>query len=263
MAYRISEIEHLYGPNVHILDDPFLTTVLAHLGSPETAQPKLNTLVNFLYRRLVETVVNVEFEVRGFELATRMTSYYPDQKFRGKLVDSSLKAVCVNLARAGTLPSHICYEHLNYFLDPEGVRQDHIFASRLTNTRDQVTGTQLGNAKIGGGVDDAYVLFPDPMGATGNTIVSALDYYKRELKGHARKYLALHLIVTPEYLKRVTSAHPDAMIYAVRLDRGLSPKEVLESVPGTFWANERGLDDRQYIVPGAGGLGEVLNNSFV
>ena len=26
---------------------------------------------------------------------------------------------------------------------------------------------------------------------------------------------------------------------------------------------ERGLNDQQYIVPGAGGLGEVINNVFV
>ena len=33
--------------------------------------------------------------------------------------------------------------------------------------------------------------------------------------------------------------------------------------PGTLPEGERGLDDHQYIVPGAGGLGEVLNNSWV
>jgi uracil phosphoribosyltransferase len=42
----------------------------------------------------------------------------------------------------------------------------------------------------------------------------------------------------------------------------LSPADVLQTVPGTRWAEERGLTDHQYIVPGAGGLGEVLNNSW-
>jgi uracil phosphoribosyltransferase len=37
----------------------------------------------------------------------------------------------------------------------------------------------------------------------------------------------------------------------------------LQTVPGELWGEERGLDDHHYIVPGAGGLGEVLNNSFV
>jgi uracil phosphoribosyltransferase len=29
------------------------------------------------------------------------------------------------------------------------------------------------------------------------------------------------------------------------------------------WDEERGLDDHHYIVPGAGGVGEVLNNAWV
>lgn len=256
-------MEHRYGPQVHILNDVFLTTVLAQLGSPETHQPKLNTLITFLYRRLLETVVNDEFPVRQMELPTRMTSYYAEQKFRGKIIDPLQKVVCVNLARAGTVPSHVCYEHLNYVLQPEGVRQDHVFASRITGPKDQVTGAHLGNAKIGGGIDDAIVLFPDPMGATGNTLVSALNHYKNDIKGKAHKFIALHLIITPEYIKRVTAAHPDLIVYALRLDRGLSSAKALDSVPGTHPDEERGLDDRQYIVPGAGGLGEVLNNSFV
>jgi uracil phosphoribosyltransferase len=69
--------------------------------------------------------------------------------------------------------------------------------------------------------------------------------------------------VTPEYLRNVLAAHPEVRIYALRLDRGLSPPDVLATVPGTRWAEERGLDDHQYIVPGAGGVGEIMNNAFV
>ena len=59
------------------------------------------------------------------------------------------------------------------------------------------------------------------------------------------------------------AAHPDIVIYALRLDRGLSPADVLATVPGTRWDEERGLNDHQYIVPGAGGVGEILNNAWV
>jgi uracil phosphoribosyltransferase len=52
-------------------------------------------------------------------------------------------------------------------------------------------------------------------------------------------------------------------VYALRVDRGLSPPEVLATVPGTRWSEERGLDEHQYIVPGAGGVGEILNNAWV
>lgn len=260
---KLPEIEHRYGENIHILNDPYLLTVLAQIGSPDTSQPKLNTLISFVYRRLLENTLNCEFTVKPFEIATRMTSYYPDQKFEGPILDPNQRAVCVNLARAGTLPSHICYDHLNFVLDPEGVRQDHVFAARVTDKEEKVTGTSLGTAKIGGDIDDAIVLFPDPMGATGNTLSQALTYYKSEIQGVARKFIALHLIITPEYIRRVTKSHPDLIVYAIRLDRGFSTPTALKAIPGTYPDQEKGLNERQYIVPGAGGLGEVLNNSFV
>ena len=75
--------------------------------------------------------------------------------------------------------------------------------------------------------------------------------------------VALHLVVTPEYLRRVTSEFPEMIIYSVRLDRGLSPPDVLATELGERWDEERGLNERQYVVPGAGGLGEILNNSYV
>ena len=81
--------------------------------------------------------------------------------------------------------------------------------------------------------------------------------------GQPRGMAAIHLIVTPEYLRRMTSDYPDLEIFAVRLDRGLSSPEVLATPPGTRWDEERGLNEVQYIVPGAGGVGEVLNNAWV
>ena len=101
------------------------------------------------------------------------------------------------------------------------------------------------------------------MGATGSSLVSALDHYKTRLEGTPGRCIAMHLIVTPEYLRNVLKAHPETVVYALRLDRGLSPEDVLATVPGTRWDDERGLDDHQYIVPGAGGVGEILNNAWV
>ena len=75
--------------------------------------------------------------------------------------------------------------------------------------------------------------------------------------------IAIHLIITPEYIKRIKQEQPELIIYAMRLDRGLSSEKVLNTIPGTFWDEEKGLNERQYIVPGAGGFGEICNNSFV
>jgi len=51
-------------------------------------------------------------------------------------------------------------------------------------------------------------------------------------------------------------------VYALRVDRGASSPSALASIPGTLWDEESGLTDNQYIIPGAGGLGELMNNSY-
>jgi uracil phosphoribosyltransferase len=257
------EQEHRYGSQVHLLSDPPLHSVLAKLCSPETFQPLINEYVELLYSRLVHRVLSDQFATQRVQVPTRMTAFHPGALLDTVMLDPAQRVVCVNLARAGTFPSHICYRTLNYELNPAQVRQDHILASRVTNAQQQVTGTFLGGAKIGGDIDQAIVLFPDPMGATGNTIISSLNHYKQDIEGTAAKFIALHLIVTPEYLKNVLSAHPDVIIYAIRLDRGLSSADVLKTAPGTHWERERGLNDKHYIVPGGGGFGEIMNNSFV
>lgn len=256
-------IEHHYGPNVHLLDNPYLTTMLSSLGSPDTLQPRVNQLVEFLYSGLTTAVICNEFAQKNVQLPTRMTELHPDQLFKGAIVDDEQKVVVTNLARAGILPSYITYQALNFIINPLNVRQDHIMASRSTNEKDQVTGTELPAAKIGGPIENSIVMIPDPMGATGNTLVSIVNHYKNHVEGNAKKFIAVHLIVTPEYLKNVTTNAPDLQVYAIRLDRGLSGEEVLNSAPGTHWEKERGLNDKHYIVPGAGGLGEVMNNSYV
>lgn len=263
--YHMSEIEHSYGPNVHILRDPCMSSWLARLCSPATFQPQINTLVQYLYTGLLQTAMNAEFPLEKTRTATRMTALHPKNPLEAMVFVQNQRVVTVNLARAGTFPSHVCYDLLNNVLNPQLMRQDHVLASRLTDETEKVTGTALGGAKIGGDVDDAIVLFPDPMGATGNTLVSALDHYKNVVSknGRALKYLALHLIVTPEYLKSIQATHPDLVVYAVRLDRGLSTERALAASPGTYWDEERGLNDKHYIVPGGGGFGEIMNNSFV
>jgi hypothetical protein len=46
------------------------------------------------------------------------------------------------------------------------------------------------------------------------------------------------------------------------LDRGLSDEKILHTVPGTHWEKEKGLNQFQYIVPGGGGFGELMNNTL-
>jgi uracil phosphoribosyltransferase len=192
-----------------------------------------------------------------------MVDHTPQGIFHGQVLAPSTRAVVVNIARAGTLPSQVAYDLLNTILDPRLVRQDHIIMSRLLGESEQVVGSSIGGAKIGGDVDDAFVLFPDPMGATGGSLSTAISTYKQKVPGTARRYICINLIVTPEYLRRITTDHPDALVYAARLDRGMSAPELFGTVPGTHWDQEKGLNERQYIVPGGGGFGEIMNNAYV
>ncbi|MCB0370852.1 MAG: uracil phosphoribosyltransferase, partial [Bdellovibrionales bacterium] len=190
---------HHYGPQVNFIDKPQLRTVLTKLCSPEVVQPLINTYVHYLYTHLLEEVINQEFAQKSVSIPTRMTQAHPDKLLTSDVIDPNQKAVCINLARAGTFPTHVCYEQLHLCLNQELIRQDHIFAARMTNDQHQVTSTHLDGFKIGGDVDNAIVLIPDPMGATGTTVISTVEHYKKKIPGQAKKYIALHLIITPEY----------------------------------------------------------------
>jgi uracil phosphoribosyltransferase len=263
IPFTLSEMPHRYGPAVHLVGNPFLLSQLATLCAKGTVQPQINRLVALLYTDLIKTVINAEFPRKSVTIPTRMIDSTPQALYQGQVIDPHVRAVTVNIARAGTLPSQVAYDLLNVTLDPELVRQDHIIMSRMIDAKETVVGSNIGGAKIGGDIDDAFVLFPDPMGATGGSLCTAVSMYKEKVPGKPRRILSLNLIVTPEFLRRISTEHPDVVVYALRLDRGLSPPEVFGTVPGELWEKERGLDDRQYIVPGGGGFGEIMNNAYV
>ncbi len=263
VPFRNAELDHRYGPNVHLLANPYLLSQLALLCARDTIQPAINRQIVDIYSRLLEHVMNAEFPRVVAEVATRMIDHSPAGVFRGEVLDRGTRAVTVNIARAGAVPSQTVYDLLNVALDPRHVRQDHIIMSRMLGPDEQVVGAGIGGMKIGGDVDGAFLLFPDPMGATGSSLSEAIATYRRTVAGTPRRIVNLHLIVTPEYLRRMTADHPGVVVYAVRLDRGLSPPEVMGTVPGSRWSEERGLTDRHYIVPGGGGFGEIMNNAYV
>jgi len=261
LNFKSSEIEHQYGEAVHLLNSPLMLSYLAKLGHPKTCQPTINALVEILYQYLFDQVAGLFFDQKILKTPTRMEAFHHGAAFTGPIIDPDLKVVTVDLARAGTLPSHICFERLNYLIHPQNVRQDHFYIARKLNDQGEVIGVDVSGSKIGGGVEDSIILFPDPMGATGSTISEAVKYYKK-LSSSFKMMIAMHLIITPEYLKKVTLECPDLKIVALRLDRGLSASEILDQQPGVNWSLEKGLNEHQYIVPGAGGLGEILNNSY-
>ncbi|MDC1175286.1 uracil phosphoribosyltransferase [Bacteriovoracaceae bacterium] len=256
-------LEHSLGENIHILSHPFSETVLTKFSSVGTFQPTLNHQIQLLYQFLFTEAFNFSFNVKENESDTRMKELVDEAVLKNTIVDGKQKAVFVDLARAGTYPSHIGYELCHFLLEQQNIRQDHFYLNRKVNENEEVIGVDVSGSKIGGGQGDAVVFFPDPMGATGGSLSYCVDHYKNKVEGKAKRYVALHLIITPEYVRRMKKDHPDVEIFALRYDRGLSKPEVLQTLPGERLAEESGLTEKQYIVPGAGGVGEILNNSFV
>ncbi|MBI2931160.1 MAG: uracil phosphoribosyltransferase [Planctomycetes bacterium] len=245
---------------MHILGHPSLMTLLARLCSPQTRQPDINRLTAALYRSMALLIADNELPRVQRRILSRMYRYNRQGVYEGQVVDSSVRVALVDIARAGIWPSHVCFETFCELLNPDHVRQDHIFAQRVTRNG-RVTGTDLAASKIGGRYEGMYIVVPDPMAATGSSLTTVLKHLRGRRLGSPKKVIAAHLIVTPEYIRRMTSEHPDVVVYGVRLDRGLSTARVLRTIAGERWDEERGLNDHQYIVPGGGGFGELLSNA--
>ena len=89
--------------------------------------------------------------------------------------------------------------------------------------------------KVPEGLDDRLVIALDPMLATGNSSVAAIDLLKQ---AGATNILFLCLLAAPEGIARMKAAHPDVPIVTASLDEKL---------------NEKG-----YIVPGLGDAGDRM-----
>ena len=255
------ELDHHYGERVHLIENPFLRTVITRVSSDEASLPEVLNLLRVAYEMMLGEAIR-EFPCAHAEVPTRMLEQHPEEGvLRGPVLDPATKVVICDVVRAGIVPSQVCFERLLSVLPDSALRLDHLHMSRISDENGHVTGVDLSGSKIGGSVQDAILLIPDPMGATGSTILRAVQHYL-EHHGTPAKIIAMPVIVTPEYLRAVLQGIDGIEIYAGRLDRGLSDADVLESLPGTHWDRERGLNESGYIVPGAGGMGEVLNNSW-
>ncbi|MBI5362270.1 MAG: uracil phosphoribosyltransferase [Planctomycetes bacterium] len=256
------ELPHRYGERVHILDNVYLLSALARIGSPNVAHRDLMALLRSVYQTLLMTGCGRELPRVKVDEPTRMAATQPHRGvYHGAIFDPAANVVVVDIIRAGIVPSQVCFELLTAVLSEKRVRLDHLNMARRSDDAGHVTGVDLSGSKIGGGVDGCVMLLPDPMGATGKTTVRALEHYHAQY-GKPAKIVALPMIATPEYLRNVLEAYDNLVVYTARLDRGMSDPEVLASMPGTYWDRERGLDEKSYIVPGAGGMGEVINNSW-
>jgi len=90
-------------------------------------------------------------------------------------------------------------------------------------------------SKVPAELEDRMVIVVDPMLATGNSSVAAIDLLK---KAGAKNLRFLCLLAAPEGVARMKEAHPDVPIVTAAVDSH--------------------LDDHGYIVPGLGDAGDRM-----
>lgn len=90
-------------------------------------------------------------------------------------------------------------------------------------------------SKVPAELDLRMVIVVDPMLATGNSAVAAIDHLKA--KG-AKNLRFLCLLAAPEGVRRMKEAHPDVPVITAALDDG--------------------LDEKGYIIPGLGDAGDRM-----
>ena len=263
LMYNLSLREHAYGPGVNLLSDPFSISLIAELCKKECTQPLFNQHIRSLYQTMGQCVANTFFSRIRAKVPTRMSEFHPEGVYEGEIFDPAQKIILVSLARAGTIPSNTLFEMYTNVISPTNVRVDHIYINRITDTNEKVKGAHMSGSKIGGSIENAIVLIADPMGATSGSISEVIEHYADRVEGKAKMWISLQLMITPEFIKNLHEKHKDVKIFSYRLDRAFSSKRALENIPGQFWNEEKGLNDKSYIVPGGGGFGELMSHSWV
>ena len=89
--------------------------------------------------------------------------------------------------------------------------------------------------KLPDDISERDVIIVDPMLATGNTAVYAIDELK---KAGVKNIKFMCIIASPEGIERLTAAHPDVDIYC--------------------GVKDQGLNENKYIVPGMGDAGDRI-----
>jgi uracil phosphoribosyltransferase len=256
------EITHYYHENVHLLANTYLLALLAEVCHPDTTQPLLSKLIGMLYFHMGGVVFNKEYPQEIVKVPTKMTTGICRHTYNGLGFCSGQDSIIVNLIRAGNVPAQTIFDMLNYLVGFTSM--DYLMLNRTENDSREITGCKITGVKlVRNSVEDNILFIPDPMGATGSTILETIKYYKENTHGEPLKIIAMHLIVTPEYIQRMKKEARDVIIYAARLDRGLSDESVYASAPGYFPDKEKGLNEYGYIIPGAGGMGELLSNASI
>ena len=203
--------------DVHIIDHPLVQHKLTLMRRKDTSTKSFRELVHELSALLAYEITR-EMPMHEIEIET------PLEKMKSRVIDGK-KVVLASILRAG-----------NGFLDGmlqviPGARVGHIGLYRDPATLKAVEYY----FKMPHDMHERDVIVLDPMLATGNSAVAAVDRLK-QTKPRSIRFVCL--VTCPEGIKTFHDAHPDVPIYTPAVDRGL---------------NEHG-----YIVPGLGDAGDRI-----
>jgi uracil phosphoribosyltransferase len=214
----MSEVQKSPGrPQVTVVDHPLVKHKLTIMRNKETSTAGFRRLL-----REISTLLCYEV-TRDLELTT-MQIETPLQPMEAPTLEGK-KLVFASVLRAGN-------GLLEGMLDlVPAARVAHIGLYRDHDTLEAVEYYFKAPQDIG----DRLVIVVDPMLATANSAIAAVDRLKRRGATNLR---FLCLLAAPEGIKRFTTAHPDVPIVTAAIDSHL---------------NEKG-----YIVPGLGDAGDRM-----
>ncbi|MDM0013200.1 uracil phosphoribosyltransferase [Variovorax sp. J22P168] len=202
--------------NVHLVDHPLVQHKLTLMRRKEASTNSFRRLLNEI-SMLMAYEVTRDMPMQDIEIET------PLETMQAKVIDGK-KLVLVSILRAGT---GILDGMLSVV---PGARVGHIGLYRDPKT---LTAVEY-YFKMPSDMEDRDCIVVDPMLATGNSAVAAVERLK-ELNPKSIKFVCL--LTCPEGVKTMQDAHPDVPIYTAAIDRELSSHGYI--LPGLGDAGDR------------------------
>jgi uracil phosphoribosyltransferase len=202
---------------VHVIEHPLVQHKLSLMRKKEASTNSFRRLLGEL-SSLMAYEVTRDMPMQEVEIDT------PLERMKARVIDGK-KLVFVSILRAGsgildgmlTVVPGARVGHIGLYRDPKTlVAVEYYF-------------------KMPDHMDERDVVVVDPMLATGNSAIAAVERLK-ELKPKSIKFVCL--LTCPEGVQAMRKAHPDVPIYTAAIDRQL---------------NEHG-----YILPGLGDAGDRI-----
>ncbi len=203
--------------NVHLIDHPLVQHKLTLMRRKDASTSTFRTLLNEL-ASLMAYEVTRDMPLQDVAIET------PLEPMTGRMIDGK-KLVFVSILRAG---NGILEGMLNVV---PGARVGHVGLYREPATLQAVEYY----FKMPGEMNERDIIVVDPMLATGNSAIAAIDRLKK-LNPRSIKFVCL--LTCPEGIAALQLAHPDVPIYTAAIDRQ--------------------LNDHGYILPGLGDAGDRI-----